>query len=469
MRTFVSFATFALFASAAAAQQPYSNEPNTYRYGGTYKTVNASTANSCSSLCGQEQTCQAWSFQRPTRGYGGAKCELKSTIGRAVNNPLMISGINPRIAAQGQSAPRTVVSSDNILLGAPTTRQPATVVRNATASAPVPLAPAPVTRAPITRVPVTRAPIVRAAPPPAPAPIIRATPTPPPVRQFTPAPLPPAPAPIVRAVPSQVPAPTPAPIQTLRPAPIESIPAVPIQPLPQVPAQTAAPAPVRSVTTQPVLQPGEFSSPLGPVATSVPSRVPAPVPAPIVRAPVVPTPAPIAPPPSQQRIDVPVTQSELPPGSVLRESPPPQISFRPLDAVPAPAPAPVPTPSIAPPPVPAAVSPPPARQPEFITLPRSKDKKTPSATQLTTVPAGSIPPPVATEATPYNNLRNRAVPNFSVNNDTVLTPEQFEAQEKQAREIIESVDIDSVDIANDVGQPLDRNALEQRQSGGGGS
>ena len=390
MRIFISIATFAVIASGASAQQTYSNEPNTYRYGGTYKTVNASTPNSCASLCGQEQVCLAWSYQRQTRGFGGARCELKSTIGRAVNNPLMISGISPQLSSQGQAAQRSPQSTGT-LLGGPSTQAPQTFIRNSSTSTPL-SAPRALT--------------------PAPAPVQR--PAPPPVQTFTS----PQPAPTIRAIPQ------PAPLQNIAPPP--------------------PPAAVRPA--QPNLQPGEFVSPVPP--------------APVGRTlPPPPTSPPLAAQPP--RIQVPVTQGDLPPGSVLRNAPPPQISFAPPEATPLPATPPVP------------VAPAPVQSPETITLPRSSKSTQRAPRQLQTVPAGSIPAPVATPATPYNNLRNQTVPSFSVNNDTVPTPEELEAADKASREIIEKVELDSVDLAEDVGQPIGRDLVEERRrantGGGGGS
>ncbi len=372
MRIFISLATLALITSGVSAQQPYSNEPNTYRYGGTYKTVNASTADSCASLCGQEQTCLAWSYQRQTRGFGGSHCELKSTIGRAVNNPLMISGISPQLSSQGQASRRSLRSAGT-LLGGPNARAPETFIRNSTAS--------------------TR---ITTPPPLAPAPSIQRR-TPAQVQTF----VSPEPAPTIRATP--------------RPAPIGSI--------------APPPTPVRPI--QPDLRSEEFVGP------------------------VTPPPVRQAPPSSRERIQVPVTQGDLPPGSILRDAPPPQISFSPPEATPLPArPSPTATPT-----------------PETITLPRSSKPVRPAPKQLQTVPAETIPSPAATPATPYNNLRNRKVPDFSVNNDTITTPEDLEAADKAAREIIEKVDIDSVDLAEDVGQPIGRNLAEERRRAttGGGS
>ena len=388
MRTFISIATFAVIASGASAQQTYSNEPNTYRYGGTYKTVNASTPNSCASLCGQEQVCLAWSYQRQTRGLGGARCELKSTIGRSVNNPLMVSGVSPQLSSQGQAVQRSPQSTGT-LLGGPGTRAPQTFIRNSNAS---------------TRLTAPKALT------PAPAPVQR--PVPPQVQTF----IPPQPAPAIRAIPQ------PSPLQNIAPPP---------------------PATVRPV--QPNVQSGEFRTPVAP--------------APVGRTlPPPPTSPPLT--PERPRIQVPVTQGDLPPGSVLRNAPPPQISFSPPEATPLPA---IP---------PGAVAPTPVRSPETITLPRSSKSTQRAPRQLKTVPAGTIPAPVATPATPYNNLRNQKVPSFSVNNDTVPTPEELEAADKASREIIEKVELDSVDLAEDVGQPIGRDLVEERRranTGGGGS
>lgn len=352
MRMLLSLASFALIAGTAAAQQ-YSHEPNTYRYGATYKIANANSPSSCANLCASDRVCRSWSFQRATQGLGSASCELKAVVGKAVKNPLMTSGINPRLASVGQ-ARGISPSTSGTLLGAPATRAPVNVIRNNTVTA-------------------------------------------------APRPLRPAPAPIIRQA----------------PAPVRSAPA---------PVRRVVPAPA-----QPQLRSGEFISPVAPPPASVQRTLPPP---PQIAAPVrsVPSLPPAA--PSNQRVNVPVTQGELPEGAILREAPPPQVSFDPVDSLPAPTPTrPVPTRPVPPP------------------------------------PATAIPQPSAAPTTPYNNLAGRKFPEFSVNNDNALTPEELEETqevlEEQASDIVEDLDLDDKgsDIASDIGQPVP----PQRRPGGGGS
>lgn len=332
MRMLLPLAVLAFIAGTSSAQDTYSNQENTYRYGGTYSTVTIGTATSCSALCGQDQTCQAWSFRRETGALGSAVCELKSTIGSAVKNPLMTSGINPRLASIGQAAPRRIPSVDTLLGGpvsAPAAIPATNVIGNNTAS------------------------VALSAP--------RAfVPTPAPVQQFTPPP---------------------------------------------------------------------------------PAR-------PFIPAPAVPSP--------RQRINVPVTQGALPPGAVLRETAPPQISFAPVDALP-------------PPPVQPAQAAPETRilQPQSITIPKKTNSQPPAPVQLDTVPAGTVPRAPTTPQTPYNDLRNQKYPSYSINNDTALTPEEFAAQEEaRLRNTIERVEIDGVDLAEDIGEPLVQNPAETRRRSG---
>ena len=425
MRILFSIASFALLAGTASAQQ-YSHEKNTYRYGGTYSKVQTNSATSCAALCSRESVCRSWSFQRATRGLGPATCELKAVVGKSVKNPLMTSGINPLLARQGQNSVRSApVQHNGTLLGGVTGTPARTVIRNQNVRS-LPAAPRPL--APTQT--------FRPAPTPAPAPVIQA-----PVVQ---------PAPIVRRA---APAPRPALPAAPRPAPVVQAPVV--QPAPIV--RRAAPAP----------------RPPAPPVTSRTSTLP--------------------PPPgvANERIQVPVTQGDLPDGAVFRTAPPPQISFAPPAALPAPAGTIVSSPPVAPnfpsvttPPTPAPV---PSATRETITLPKSTRTKS-EPKLLNTVPAGSVPAAAPNPNKPYENLGSSEFPDFSVNNNTVLTPDQYEAQiaaeaaaaskavneptslvqeGDQLFETLDSVNLDGTDLATDVGAPLA--PPNQRRPGSTGS
>lgn len=105
MRVLLSAAA-ALFISLGASAQTYSHEPDTYRHGGTYNTVQASSEQSCAETCRADTACLVWSFRKPHTGIGPSQCELKQSIGLAEENPTMTSGISPRIAGQDQATPR---------------------------------------------------------------------------------------------------------------------------------------------------------------------------------------------------------------------------------------------------------------------------------------------------------------------------------------------------------------------------
>lgn len=439
MRTFLTLAGFALIASAAntaSAQDQYSHEPNTYRFGTPYQIVGASSHTSCAALCGQDQVCKSWSFQRAT-SLGPSQCELKSSIGRAEANPLMISGINPRIASEGQALQRRIPSI-NTLLGAPTAQAPInTVVRNRTASS-LPATPRPFTP--------------RLQAPPAPRGLIRATPVPTPpqnVRTFTP---PPAPQ-IQQALPAR-PIAAPATRPALRPAPVA--------------APTPAPVPV-------------------PQRAFVPVPLPAPVSVPVTVAspPSAPQSAPQSAPPSA-RINVPVAQADIPTGAILRDAPPPQVSFTPLSNTPAPSQT---RQALPPPPAQASRAATPAGTTISVGNPQSSETGTyPRRTQtqraapkpINTVPAGTVAPPAVTPETPYNRFRAQERPAFSVNNSGALTPDELaaeqaalEAAEKAAQQkapvILDKVNVGSSDLASERGAPVGplRNPQQTTRTGGG--
>lgn len=107
---------FVLVCALGASAQSYSNEPNTYRHGGTYSTTQAHSEQSCAETCRADTKCLAWSFLKPDTGIGSSTCELKQTLGTAEENPLMTSGVSPRFASQHQAAPRPE-STDDLLGG----------------------------------------------------------------------------------------------------------------------------------------------------------------------------------------------------------------------------------------------------------------------------------------------------------------------------------------------------------------
>lgn len=374
MRTLTSLTTVALLAGMAGAQSaPY--EDNTYRYGATYRIVATGSAASCIALCAQDQVCQAWSFQRATQSLGGALCELKATIGPAVNNPLMTSGISPRLAnaRHGARSSHPIQTSPS-LLGGPTASLHSGSVKGSVTGAH--------SGSVIRSVPVT----------------------------------------------SQIPI---APARTLVRHPTAS-------------SLTPPPAPVSS-TTPPVRQVIK-AQPAAPGAITT----------------------------ARARVNVPVIQGDMPPGAILLKSAPPQISFEPLSAAPLPSPpaSSPPTPLTAP-----AVAP---RQVakatvagETISLPKSTRQVAAAPAPLNTVPAGSVPAPEATPTKPYSALRNRKYPDFSVNKARALTPEELAEQEQAAdRQILDRVNIDSVDLAEDIGEPIIQNPAQRRplaRTGGGGS
>lgn len=96
--TFLALA--ATLASGLANAQTYSYEQGTYRQGTTHSFSQTEDAAACAAACGADAACLAWNYQRET-GLGPASCELKSSLGRSQSNPLMVSGVAPRIANQG--------------------------------------------------------------------------------------------------------------------------------------------------------------------------------------------------------------------------------------------------------------------------------------------------------------------------------------------------------------------------------
>ena len=127
---------FCMSASAQSQPESYSFEPDTYRHGGTYSTANAGSADSCSQLCRTDRKCVVWSYRKPNTAAGPSQCELKQSIGHAEHNPLMTSGMSPRLSSQ-QEAIIPAAGSD--LLGgtsspAPVPARPAPRPRAATAA-----------------------------------------------------------------------------------------------------------------------------------------------------------------------------------------------------------------------------------------------------------------------------------------------------------------------------------------------
>ena len=138
MRLSVLFAATS-FSCMAAQAQSYTSEPGTYRLGGTYSISPSSDAETCAANCAADEVCKAWSFQRET-GLGPAQCELKNSVGRSAENPLMVSGISPRLTGASLSP---AAGSDTLLGGPAENVLRASTVRSAPAklAAPEPIAP----------------------------------------------------------------------------------------------------------------------------------------------------------------------------------------------------------------------------------------------------------------------------------------------------------------------------------------
>ncbi|MEL6569674.1 MAG: PAN domain-containing protein [Pseudomonadota bacterium] len=76
----------------ASAQGENSAEVDTYRFGGTFARIAASTPAVCAALCVEDNRCEAWSHSPPMID-ARPQCELKRTQGRAENRPGFTSGI----------------------------------------------------------------------------------------------------------------------------------------------------------------------------------------------------------------------------------------------------------------------------------------------------------------------------------------------------------------------------------------
>ena len=129
MRNCLFAATFLMFALPAAAQSYGMAQEGTYRLGGTYLWVEASSATSCAMRCENEARCQAWSYA-DVLGHSPA-CELKSAPGRLISRPDMVSGLSPRTLREGA---RRVVPAARPAAASPA---PAPAVRRVTRYTPV--------------------------------------------------------------------------------------------------------------------------------------------------------------------------------------------------------------------------------------------------------------------------------------------------------------------------------------------
>lgn len=80
------------FAMPAGAEGADSAEIDTYRFGGTFARMEASSPAVCAALCTEDNRCEAWSHA-PQMIDVEPQCELKRTQGRAENRPGYTSGI----------------------------------------------------------------------------------------------------------------------------------------------------------------------------------------------------------------------------------------------------------------------------------------------------------------------------------------------------------------------------------------
>lgn len=110
------FVTFAILSLAAHghAEAPGMQQDGAYRLGGTYMWALASDADACAMQCNAQARCQAWSFADARLGHRPA-CELKSSPGRLLQRPGMISGLSPRTEREG--ARKVVVPAETPAAG----------------------------------------------------------------------------------------------------------------------------------------------------------------------------------------------------------------------------------------------------------------------------------------------------------------------------------------------------------------
>lgn len=121
MRVTAIMLAAAIFAAPAFAEKKEKTgpvyEPNTYRFGGTYSVTSSLSPSQCSSTCGRDSRCLAWSFVNTPGAANKNACELKSTVGKSESNPTATSGISERIEKNYQPSPYQRAST---LLGAST-------------------------------------------------------------------------------------------------------------------------------------------------------------------------------------------------------------------------------------------------------------------------------------------------------------------------------------------------------------
>ena len=119
MRTRSFLLVISLLAAPAFADDAKPAEPlyesQTYRFGGTYLSEDASGPTACSKVCGRDPFCKSWSYLQFATDTASGTCELKHTIGFAETNPTSTSGISPRIEARYATGRG---SQTNELLGA---------------------------------------------------------------------------------------------------------------------------------------------------------------------------------------------------------------------------------------------------------------------------------------------------------------------------------------------------------------
>ena len=114
MRVSAALMAAAIFVAPAFAETEAKGpvfEPNTYRFGGTYTVVSSQSPSQCSTACGRDSNCLAWSFVDLPGGSAQNACELKSTLGKAEENPSAISGISPQVERVYQPVNKLIQAS----------------------------------------------------------------------------------------------------------------------------------------------------------------------------------------------------------------------------------------------------------------------------------------------------------------------------------------------------------------------
>lgn len=104
-----AFLTAILAFAGPAAADPFL-EHSVTRWGGDYRSLSMPAgAQGCAAACAVDESCKAWTYERPREDRPDGLCRLKDTVPARVASPCCVSGVSVGTSALNTSGPVTAL------------------------------------------------------------------------------------------------------------------------------------------------------------------------------------------------------------------------------------------------------------------------------------------------------------------------------------------------------------------------